>query len=102
MKQQSQNVQSTKIKEMTNIQPKQQDIFIHIYNTQDTMYTNQTGRFPTTLSNKNKYIMMLVEIDGNFIDAEPMKSKTEGAMIKAYHALWERQTAKGTIKQQHT
>jgi hypothetical protein len=42
--------------------------------------------------------MVLVEIDGNFIDAEPMKSKTEGEMIKAYHALWERLTAKGTVK----
>ncbi len=32
--------------------------------------------------------MVLVEIDGNYIDAEPMKNKTEGSMIKAYLALW--------------
>ena len=31
--------------------------------------------------------MVLVEIDGNYIDAEPMKNKTEGSMIKAYLAL---------------
>jgi hypothetical protein len=42
--------------------------------------------------------MVLVEIDGNYIDAEPMKSKTEGAMIKAYLILWEGLTAKGTVK----
>jgi hypothetical protein len=49
-------------------------------------------------SNGNKYIVVLVEIDGNFIDVEPMKSKTKGAMIKAYQALWEQLTAKGTVK----
>jgi hypothetical protein len=42
--------------------------------------------------------MVLVEIDGNYINAEPMKSKTEGAMIKAYLILWERLTANGTVK----
>jgi hypothetical protein len=31
--------------------------------------------------------MVLVEVDGNYIDAEPMKNKSEGAMIKAYIAL---------------
>jgi hypothetical protein len=62
------------------------------------MYTNQTGRFPATSSSGNNYIMVLVEIDGNFIDVEPMKSKTKGAMIKAYQALWEQLTAKGMVK----
>ena len=42
--------------------------------------------------------MVLVEVDGNFIDAEPMKNRSEGAMIKAYQALWARLTASGTIK----
>ena len=42
--------------------------------------------------------MVLVEIDRNYIDAEPMKNKTEGSIIKAYLALWERLTATGTVK----
>jgi hypothetical protein len=42
--------------------------------------------------------MVLVEIDGNYIDAEPMKNKTERSMIKAYLALWECLTATGTVK----
>ncbi len=41
--------------------------------------------------------MILVEIDGNFIDAEPMKNKSEGLMIKAYQELWARLTASGTV-----
>ncbi len=42
--------------------------------------------------------MVLVKVDGNFIDAEPMKNKSEGAMIRAYQALWLRLTASRTVK----
>jgi len=42
--------------------------------------------------------MVLVKVDGNFIDAEPIKNRSEGAMIKAYQALWTRLTASGTVK----
>jgi hypothetical protein len=38
--------------------------------------------------------MVLVEVDGNFIDAEPMKNKTAGSMIKAYLELWKQLTAR--------
>jgi hypothetical protein len=51
---------------------------------------------PSNIKQGKKYIMVLVEIDGNYINAEPMKNKTEGAMIKAY--LWEQLTANGTVK----
>jgi hypothetical protein len=47
---------------------------------------------------KNKYIIVLVEVNGNFIDAEPMKNKTAGSMIKAYLALWRQLTASGMVK----
>jgi hypothetical protein len=51
------------------------------------MHTNQTGRFPATSNRGNKYIMVLVKVDGNYIDAKPMKNKLEGLMIKAYLTL---------------
>ncbi len=78
--------------------PKMKDIYIQIHNATETMHSDQTGCFPTTSSRGNKYIMMLVEVDGNYIDAEPMKNKLEGAMIKAYIALWTRLTASGTVE----
>jgi hypothetical protein len=78
--------------------PKLKDLFICIIHTGNTMYTNQPGCFPATSSKGNKYIMVLVEIDGNYINAEPMKSKTEGAMIKAHLILWEQLTANRTVK----
>jgi hypothetical protein len=113
MKQQRHNVRSTKVKQnATNdgrgddddrddqIKPqtKLKDVYIKIYLANDTVHFDQTGHFPAMSSRGNKYIMVLVEIDGNYIDTEPMKNKTEGSMIKAYLALWERLTETGTVK----
>jgi hypothetical protein len=52
------------------------------------MHSNQTGCFPTTSSKGNKYIMVLVKVNGNYINPEPTKNKSKGSMIKAYLALW--------------
>jgi hypothetical protein len=42
--------------------------------------------------------MVLVEADGNYIDAELMKNRSAGLMIKAYLALWACLMATGTIQ----
>ena len=62
------------------------------------MHSNQTGCFPATSSKGNQYIMVLVEVDGNYIDAEPMKNKSEGSIIKAYLILWTWLTESGTVQ----
>ncbi len=72
------------------------DIFIKIYDVGD-MHSDQTGRFPAMSSKGNQYIMVLVEIDGNYIDAEPMKNKSEGSIIIAYLILWIGLTESGTV-----
>jgi hypothetical protein len=59
------------------------DIFIKIYNA-GKMHSNQTGHFPAMSSKGSQYIMVLVEVNGNYIDAEPMNNKSEGSIIKAY------------------
>jgi hypothetical protein len=69
------------------------DMFIQIHNANNTAHSDQTGRFPVTSSSG-----ILVEVDGKFIDAEPMKNKSAGSMIKAYLALWKQLTASGTVK----
>ena len=56
--------------------PKQNDMYVQVFNAQDTMYTDQTGAFPVTSSHGHKYVIVMCEVDGNHIDAEPMKSKT--------------------------
>ena len=93
-----QGIRSTKVGTATQIEPsnnsdsvpkskKMRDILTKIHNAAETMHTDQTGRFPATSSSGNKYIMVMVEVDGNYIDAEPLKDKTAGAMIKAYQTL---------------
>jgi len=88
MKKQRQGVRSTKeiiggTQSETLTSKKMHDVYIKVHNVTETMYTDQTGRFPATSTRGNQYIMVLVEVDGNYIDAEPMKNKTEGSMIKA-------------------
>jgi hypothetical protein len=77
---------------------KMQDVYIKIHNANYTMHTDQPGQFPATSSNGNQYIMILVKVDENYIDAEPMKYKSAGSMIKAYIALWKRLPATGVIQ----
>ncbi len=54
-------------------QKKMCDMFVQIHNANNTAHSDQTECFPVTSSSRNKYIMVLVEVDDNFIDAEPMK-----------------------------
>ena len=107
MKKQRQNVRSTKVKEIINQEEdntstspkkKEHDVYIRIFNAEETMHTDQTGRFPANSSSGNKYIMVLVEIDGNYIDGEPMKDRTEGSLIKTYLILWARITASKSVR----
>jgi TfoX/Sxy family transcriptional regulator of competence genes len=114
MKRQRQGVRSTKTLQTINedeenateehdspVTPKpkkMKDLYVKVHSASDTMYTDQPGRFPATSSSGNQYIMVLVEVDGNYIDAEPMKNRSAGSMIKAYLALWARITATGTIR----
>jgi hypothetical protein len=107
MKKQRQNVRSTKVKETLNQEEddtpqspkkKEHDVYIRISNAEETMHTDQTGRFPANSSSGNKYIMVLVEIDGNYIDGEPMKDRSEGSLIKTYLILWARITASKSVR----
>jgi hypothetical protein len=98
MKKQRQNVRSTKVKvedESNTHTPhlKKNDVYVKIFNARDTIHTDQTGNLPVTSSRGNKFIMVLVNVDGNYIDAEPVKDHTDASLIKAYTALWNRLTA---------
>ena len=58
--------------------PKRKDIFIALYKTCDTIYTDQTGKFPHASIRGNKYQMLIHKIYGNLSWVEPMKNKTQG------------------------
>ena len=88
MSQTRQGVRSTKGKvvvqyENNEVVPrtKQHDIYVRVDQVKDTIYTDQTGKFPITSSRGHKYIMIMCEIDGNAVLVEIMKNKTEDEMV---------------------
>ena len=65
--------------------------------TKKPMYSDQTGRFPITSSKGNRYLMVACELDGNYIDAEPLKSKAMNELVRAYQAIYSRWKQTGVI-----
>ena len=105
MRQTRQGVRSTKIVDddaMLGLkqQPgvKHKDVYLMVFDaTKKSMFTDQTGRFPITSARGNKYIMVAVELDGNYIDCEPLQSRTARSLTKAYQAIFQRWKATGVI-----
>ncbi len=98
MQGQRQGVRSTKRKESTLAKDNndlvmpphdsKRDVLIMVYNLKNTVYTNQTGKFPHISSLGNQYIMILHDVDSNSSWAEALKKNTEGKLILArQHAL---------------
>ena len=91
MRGQRQGIRSTKTKikiendDTTSTEPLKtlNDIVIKVHDTTDTIFTDQTGKFPHLSSRGNRYQMILYHVDSNSIWVEPMKNRTEGEMIKA-------------------
>ncbi len=60
------------------------NIFVHVEDLNEENHTNQTGAFPHTSQHGNRYIMVAVHLDANYIFAEPMKNRMEGEMNRVY------------------
>jgi len=58
--------------------------------TRQVSFSDQTGQFPKQSKSGHKYIMVLVEIVSNAILVEPMKSRKDAEMIRAYDVLVKR------------
>ena len=50
------------------------DIFIRVVDLTDEIHTDQTGAFPHTSQQGNRYIMVAIHLDAKYIFAEPMKT----------------------------
>jgi hypothetical protein len=59
------------------------------------IFTNQTGCFILPSSQGFTQLLVLYCYDANYIHAEPMKSKTAAAILKAYQAAYTTLTAAG-------
>jgi hypothetical protein len=106
MKKLRQNVQPTKVQVLGQDEEhieldralKKHNIMVKVIYPHTTMYIDQTGCFPVQSSRRNKLKMMLYEINGNYIDAEPMKDSKDNSLIKAYNTLWACMTKSGKVK----
>jgi len=105
MKQTKQGVRSTKVVDADTMlgsqqQPgvKHKDVYLLIFDaTKKSMYSDQTGKFPITSARGNKYIMVAVELDGNYIDCKPIQSRKAKALTNAYQAIFRHWKSTGVI-----
>jgi hypothetical protein len=51
------------------------------------IYTELTGRFPTTSLGGNKYILILYDYDSNSVLPAPMKNRVDKEMLHAFDLL---------------
>ena len=98
MNQTRKNVRSTKLKavpmEVCDTSKlkgkKERDVYTKVYDVRETIFSDQTGQFPKRSLSGNKYIMVMVEIHSSGILVEPMKSRKDAEMIRAYQTLVQR------------
>ena len=111
MNQTRKNVRSTKIKvkrapmkeadTRTMKGRKVKDVYTKVYDVRNTVLSDQTGQFPTRSQRGNKYIMVMVEIDSNAILVEPIKSRKDAELTRAYRALMLRLKRAGIEPKKH-
>jgi hypothetical protein len=77
---------------------KKKDVYLRVFDAdKKTMYTDQSGPFPRKSRRNNQYIMVAVELDGNYIDAEPLKTRNATNLTEAYQKIYSRWKATGVI-----
>ncbi len=80
---------------------KVRDIYTETYMVRKTIFSNQTGQFPTCSQRGNKYIIVMVETDSNTILVEPMKSCKDEEMIRTYNTLLLQLKQAGIVPKKH-
>jgi hypothetical protein len=70
-------------------------IFCRVIDSSETIHTDQTGAFPHTSIQGNRYIMVGIHLNANCIFVKPMKTKTEGEMMRAYRQMVDRMKQAG-------
>jgi hypothetical protein len=51
------------------------------------IYSDLTGRFPTTSLSGNKYILILYDYDSNIVLSAPMKNRGDKEMVRSFDLL---------------
>ncbi|KAL7480308.1 hypothetical protein ACHAW6_006006 [Cyclotella cf. meneghiniana] len=80
---------------------KKRDIFTNVYDTRNTIFTNQSGKLPHSSEASNHYIMVMVEIDSSDILVEPIKNRSDSKLTRAYSSIIKRLHRSGIIHHKH-
>jgi hypothetical protein len=65
-------------------------MFVDMHLATGKVLSDQTGRFTTTSTSGNTYLMVIYDYDSNFIHVEPLKSRSGPCILTAYqkaHAM---------------
>eukprot|EP00804_Cyclotella_cryptica_P017719 CCRYP_001156-RA/>CCRYP_001156-RA protein AED:0.37 eAED:0.37 QI:0/0/0/1/0/0/2/0/305 len=97
MRQAQQGVRSTKVPDEDSVLEKKpkpgvkhKDVYLRVFDaTRKTMYTDQSGPFPCKSRRNNQYIMIAVELDGNYIDAKPLQTRKAKALTDACKQIYQ-------------
>jgi hypothetical protein len=76
--------------------------FFRIEDLSNLIHTNKTGAFPFTSQQSNRYIMVTIHLDANYIFVELMHSKSKEEMIRAYQKIINRMRLAGLELKKHT
>ena len=80
---------------------KARGVYTSVYEVRNTVFSNQTRKFPTHSQRGNKYIMVMVEIYSNTILVEPNKNRKDDELMRAYRAMMLRLRRAGIIPKKH-
>jgi len=68
----------------------------------DSIHTDQTRAFPFTSQRGNRYIMVAIHLDTNYIFVEPMRNRMKEEMTRAYEKIINRMRMAGLGIKKHT
>jgi hypothetical protein len=71
------------------------NIFICIEDLARSNHSNQTGTFPYTLQQGNRYVMIAIHLYANYIFCKPMTNRSEDEMNEAHQKIINRMKAAG-------
>ncbi len=81
---------------------KTHEVYFRVDDLTKSIHTDQTGAFPFTSQRGNRYIMVAIHLDTNYIFVEPMHNRTKEEMILAYEKIISRMRMAGLrIKKAH-
>jgi hypothetical protein len=77
------------------------DIFVRVKDLAKSIHSNQTGPFLYTSQQGNRYIMIAIHLDANYIFCKPMKNRSEDEMIEACQKIINKIKAAGLGLKSH-